>query len=452
MYSRATYRVPLASLTHRAFAVRTTRAYATVPIKVMAGQPGQGANILPRSLLDTDLYKLTMQQAVLRHFPSAQTTYKFTHRDAGVYFTRQCYEQFVAAIPRFSTLSLTPEERAWLQTTCPYFEPTYLDYLAAYRFKPSQVQVSFVPRAPDGDEGRIEIEASGPWAETIFWEVPLMSTLSEVYFNTVDKDWNYDGQAHLAYEKGTKLIGAGCAFSDYGTRRRRSYHVHDLVVGQLVRAEKDHPGQGKLLGTSNVHLAQKHGIKPSGTIAHEWFMGIGAMRGYEHANGIALDLWEQVYPSGLTLLALTDTFSTKAFFQDFAADVGRARRWGLRQDSGDPFIFAPLAREACERLGIDPSEKTIVYSDWLNVDKALALKKQCEEIGFKSAFGIGTFFTNDFKSLSSDGKEKSKALNMVIKLASINGLPCIKISDDLTKNTGDLETLLRVKDIFGLPK
>jgi len=93
-----------------------------------------------------------------------------------------------------------------------------------------------------------------------------------------------------------------------------------------------------------------------------------------------------------------------------------------------------------------------VYSDWLNVDKALALKKQCEEIGFKPAFGIGTFFTNDFKSLSSDGKEKSKALNMVIKLASINGLPCIKVSDDLTKNTGDLETLLRVKDIFGLPK
>jgi nicotinic acid phosphoribosyltransferase len=39
------------------------------------------------------------------------------------------------------------------------------------------------------------------------------------------------------------------------------------------------------------------------------------MRGYEHANNIALDLWEEVYPNGLMLLALTDTFSTKAFFQ-----------------------------------------------------------------------------------------------------------------------------------------
>jgi len=419
----------------------------------MASKPDPGVSILPRSLLDTDFYKLTMQHAVLHHFPEAQTTYKFSHRDANIYFTRQCYEQFVATIPSFSTLSLTPEERTWLQNTCPYFKPSYLDYLAAYRFKPSQVQVSFVPRAPNSDEGRIEIEASGPWAEAIFWEVPLLATLSEIYFTTVDKDWDYEGQADRAYEKGTKLLEAGCVFSEYGTRRRRSYDTHDLIVGQLVRAQKDRLGRGKLSGTSNVHLARKYGISPSGTIAHEWFMGIGAMRGYEHANNIALDLWKEVYPNGLTLFALTDTFSTKAFFQNFTADAERARRWhGLRQDSGDPFVFAPQAKEVYEQLGISPSEKLIVYSDSLSVEKAIALKKQCDELGLNPGFGIGTFFTNDFKSLSSGGKEKSKALNIVIKIASINGRPCIKISDDLTKNTGDLETLLKVKDIFGLPK
>jgi len=134
--------------------------------------------------------------------------------------------------------------------------------------------VSFVPRAPDSDEGRIEIEASGTWAEAIFWEVPLMATLSEIYYITVDKDWNYDGQGDLAYEKGTKLIEAGCAFSDFGTRRRRSYRAQDIVVSQLARAAEDRLGKGKVLGTSNVHLAQKHGLKPSGTIAHEWFMGV----------------------------------------------------------------------------------------------------------------------------------------------------------------------------------
>jgi nicotinate phosphoribosyltransferase len=106
----------------------------------------------------------------------------------------------------FSTLSLTPEERTWLQNTCPYFKPSYLDYLAAYRFKPSQVQVSFVPRALDSNEGRIEIEASGPWAEAILWEVPLMATLSEIYYTTVDKDWGYEGQAGASNVQGCLTV------------------------------------------------------------------------------------------------------------------------------------------------------------------------------------------------------------------------------------------------------
>jgi nicotinate phosphoribosyltransferase len=84
--------------------------------------------------------------------------------------------------------------------------------------------------------------------------------------------------------------------------------------------------------------------------------------------------------------------------QDFATDVERARRWhGLRQDSGDPFVFAPQAKEAYERLGIDPREKTIVYSDWLNVDKAIALKKQCDEIGVNRELSF-VFFLPSFSS------------------------------------------------------
>jgi hypothetical protein len=97
--------------------------------------------------------------------------------------------------PEFSTLSLTSDERAWLRNTCPYFKPAYIDYFSSYRFDPSQVRVTFVPRGPDSDEGRIEIEASGPWVEAILWEVPLMATLSEIYYTTVDKDWTNDGQA-----------------------------------------------------------------------------------------------------------------------------------------------------------------------------------------------------------------------------------------------------------------
>ncbi|KAI0313181.1 nicotinate phosphoribosyltransferase [Amylostereum chailletii] len=408
-------------------------------------------SVIPKSILDTDLYKLTMQQAVLRCFPDVQSTYRFTHRDKDVYFTRACYERFKEAVSMFSELALTAPERDWLEKTCPYFTASYLDYLSSYRFKPEQVHIDFVSRAPeDSDEGRIEIEIAGPWVEAIFWEVPLMATLSEIYFTTVDTDWDEEGQAESAFGKGKALLEAGCVVSEFGTRRRRSYHVQDLVVRQLLLAARECPGKGRVFGTSNVHLAHKHGTTPVGTIAHEWFMGVAAIRGYERANSVALNLWEEVYP-GVLLLALTDTFSTKAFFQDFSEDPERARRWrGLRQDSGDPFTFAPLAQKVYSDMGIDHREKTIIYSDSLDVDKALALQKQCSEIGFMPSFGIGTFFTNDYRKASSGGKDKSKALNMVIKLASVNQIPCVKISDDLNKNTGHEGTVRQVKDMYKL--
>ncbi|KAK1218821.1 nicotinate phosphoribosyltransferase [Marasmius sp. AFHP31] len=102
-------------------------------------------------------------------------------------------------------------------------------------------------------------------------------------------------------------------------------------------------------------------------------------------------------------------------------------------------------------MGIDHTQKLIIYSDSLDVEKAIALKKLTDEVGFRSSFGIGTSLTNDFKKASSGGKEKSKALNIVIKLASVDGKPCVKISDELSKNTGDQATAEEIKKIFGLP-
>jgi len=80
------------------------------------------------------------------------------------------------------------------------------------------------------------------------------------------------------------------------------------------------------------------------------------------------------------------------------------------------------------------------------------LQKQCDQLGLrKASFGIGTFLTNDFRTASSNYTAKSKALNIVIKLSSVDNLPCVKLSDDLTKNTGDRATVEKVKRIFHLP-
>lgn len=95
----------------------------------------------------------------------------------------------------FADLALTDSEYQWLEKTCPYLKPSYLDYLAKYRFKQEQVRITFVPVSKDGKYGNVEIEATGPWIETIFWEVPLMACLSETYFQLVDTDWNYENQA-----------------------------------------------------------------------------------------------------------------------------------------------------------------------------------------------------------------------------------------------------------------
>ncbi|KAJ7352578.1 nicotinate phosphoribosyltransferase, partial [Mycena albidolilacea] len=403
---------------------------------------------LPRSILDTDLYKLTMQQAVLHHFRDRNAAYKFTLRDKSVVFSKSALDIFQKTLDRFGELALTESEHAWLKKTCPYFTDEYLSYLRGYRFKPEQVRVKFVPTSADGETGIIEMVASGSWLDTIFWEVPLMATLSEVYFQYVATDWSYDGQQALAYEKGRTLLQADCIFSEFGTRRRRSFAAQDIVVESLVRASKDVDSKGRLSGTSNVHLAHKYNLIPVGTIAHEWFMGVAALKGYENANSIAMDLWEEVYPNAL-LIALTDTFSSETFFKSYASDKERALRWqGIRQDSGDPFVFGRRAKEVFESLGIDPSKKLIIYSDALSIDKALRLKEQANDLGLNVSFGIGTSLTNDFKK--SGSTDVSKALNMVIKLSSLDGKPCVKLSDDLTKTTGNQDTVNMVKRIYNL--
>lgn len=119
-----------------------------------------------------------------------------------------------------------------------------------------------------------------------------------------------------------------------------------------------------------------------------------------------------------------------------------------------------------ESLGIDPREHFIIFSDNLTVDRAEKLQKQCDDIGMKgryldylgdsgsllhtsirtsqslAMFGIGTHFTNDFRTKSSGLKDASKPLNIVIKIASIDGKPCVKLSDEPTKVRGMKLTFL----------
>lgn len=383
-----------------------------------------------RSLLDNDLYKFTMQMAVLELYPNAIAEYSFTNRRKSNKFPPEFKQWLEEELMMLSELQLELHEKDWFKKTCPFLKPQYIEYLANYQFNPKEVAIEV-------EDGDLKINISGPWRSTILWEVPLMALISDIYFSKVDNVWSTVGQEKRIQQKGEVLCRGGVKFADFGTRRRRSYESQRRVIKNLVYLKDC------FVGTSNVHFAQKFDIKPIGTMAHEWIMGHSVLSGLRHANRYALEAWHKVY-HGLLGIALTDTYGTEAFFADF--DTVLARQYdGVRHDSGDPFNFARRVVEFYKSIKIPPETKTIVFSDSLNPELAVDIKNHCKEIGIRCSFGIGTNFTNDYQG--------SKALNMVIKLRSLdqgdgNSIPVVKLSDDPSKATGDADAIRVAKWTF----
>lgn len=469
---------------------------------VDAGPTGLPEGIF--SLLDTDLYKLTMQCAILKYLPDIEVTYAFTNRTPDMKLTRKAYKWILEQVRKLGNIHLSNEEEEYLRSHCKFLSDCYIAFLAQFRLQPqSEVNVSFLPESDTGspeDVGVLHYDVGGLWLNTILYEIPLLALTSEAYFKFCDRNWTYDGQEQKAYDKATRLLEHGCVFSEFGTRRRRDYHTHDLVMQGLIRAAKDSADKGqagKLSGTSNVHFAMKYGVPPVGTVAHEWFMGIASITDdYQHANETALRYWVGCFGEGVLGIALTDTFGTPVFLRAFekslptrdeaeqdsvetqipsaprpaldakgkVVDVpavgGRSNPpsnstkprtyaevfTGVRQDSGNPLEFVNVMREFYDRHGIK-DRKNIVFSDSLNTELCLKYKQAADEKGFNPSFGIGTFFTNDFTHPET-GK-KSLPLNIVIKLSSASGRPSIKISDNLGKNTGDSAAVSKVKEVLG---
>jgi nicotinate phosphoribosyltransferase len=253
-----------------------------------------------------------------------------------------------------------------------------------------------------------------------------MAIISEVYFKMIDTDWNMDGQIELAANKAKLLSDAGCSFADFGSRRRRNFETQDIVVSVM----KNYKG---FVGTSNPYLAIVHNVKALGTCAHEAIGAVASLESLNRPNKIFMERWSKVYKGSLGTM-LPDTFGLDSFLKDFSLE--KAKLWdGVRHDSGDPYKFTDKIIAHYKMLGIDPTTKTIIFSDGLNVETAIALNEYCKG-KIRCSFGIGTFFTSDFKKVS-DLTVKSNAMNMVIKLTMIDGIPVVKLSDSPGKAIGD---------------
>lgn len=286
----------------------------------------------------------------------------------------------------------------------------------------------------------------------------------ETFFEHIETDWSYfhpADQSQLARSKIQELFAHNVYFSDFGTRRRRSYRAQETFIRELSRAhfaELDKPGtaMSHASGTSNVHFARLYGLRPIGTVAHEWTMAVSALEpdtGLEHANYKALIKWAEMYAAPEFRIALSDTFGVDAFLRDFDAALATEYR-GTRQDSGDPKVYVDKMVEHYRQLGIDYSDKFIVFSDALNVPRCIALKDYAIAKGIQARFGVGTNFTNDY-SFHGDARA-SPTLNIVIKLHAVARkggdpfIPVVKLSDEKDKYTGEKAAVKEALAIFGI--
>ncbi|MDU6411571.1 MAG: nicotinate phosphoribosyltransferase [Yersiniaceae bacterium] len=386
------------------------------------------------SILDTDAYKLHMQQAVFHRYHDITVAAEFRCR--GDELLGEYRDEIQAQITLMSELALTDEEYRYL-AGLPFFRKDYLDWLKAFRFNPQQVQVT-------NRAGTLEIRISGPWREVVLWEVPLLAVISEVVHRHRSPQATPEqavSQLRGKLERFRALAGdtdlSRFRLMHFGTRRRFSRAVQQAIVTTL---KSDFP---YLVGTSNYDLARRLDLAPVGTQAHEWFQAHQQISPVlANSQRAALQAWLDEYPAQLGI-ALTDCITMDAFLRDFGPDFA-GRYQGLRHDSGDPLEWGEKAIAHFEKLDIDPMSKTLVFSDNLDLDKALTLYRHFYR-RINLVFGIGTRLTCDLPGV--------KPLNIVIKLVECNGKPVAKLSDSPGKTICEDPAFVKaLRKAFDLPR
>jgi len=361
-----------------------------------------------KSLLDTDLYKFNMNQVMFHKHTDLIGEYDFKCRNEDVKFTKEMLDEINEQIDYLCTLKFTKVELDYLRSIR-FIKDDYVEFLRLWHPLRDYVKTSL------SEDGELFINVHGPLFSAMQFEIYLLEIVNEVYFRFT---YDYEELLKSAEERLNQKIEDfkngkyNFKFAEFGCRRRLSRKWQDTVVKRFNET-------GYCVGTSNVYLAMKHNIKPIGTYAHEFvqmYQGISKIP-LAYTNYYAMKDWFNEY-NGDNGTALTDTLTTDLFLLDF--DYLQASTYsGLRHDSGDPFIWGDKILAHYEKLGIDPKNKTLLFSDSLDFDKAEQIyqyfKGKC-----KVTFGIGTYCSND---------TFATPLNIVIKLQYVNGKPVAKLSD-----------------------
>jgi nicotinate phosphoribosyltransferase len=369
-----------------------------------------------RSLLENDLYKFTMWQALLHSHPAAEAEYRFVCRNTPRFPLSELLPALNAELDHLCTLTFARAELDYLRKLR-FIKGDFVDFLSLFRFQRHFVQASL-------EGGQLHVTAKGPLVHVMGFEIFVLYIVSELYFRrsperaTAERvaDERLSAKLALLSSRDSEL-GSGSeqpfSFFDFGLRRRYSAAVQDRVVERLTESAPSY-----FKGTSNVWLAKRLGLAPIGTMAHEYLQAYQAfgfrLRDFQKA---ALEGWVQEYRGDLGI-ALTDVVGMDAFLADF--DLYFAKLFdGLRHDSGDPVAWGEKAIAHYQKLRIDPRSRRLVFSDSLDLPRAIELYRHFQGRA-QTGFGIGTNLTND---------TGESPLNLVMKLVSCNGQPVAKLSD-----------------------
>ena len=366
-----------------------------------------------KSLLENDLYKFSMGQAIYHQFSDYKTTWSFKCRNKDVKFNEETVEEIKRQIRLYCDLRFKEDELEYLNGIR-WIKGSYVDFLRLW--KPRYDDFRF-----ELHDGELQIETFGTWLNTSMYEIPTLAIVNEVYFRM-----NYDYEKLMAdfraradekcrkVQEGVYKLGS---YSEFGLRRRLSAEAQEYIISEL---SKTNSKDSHFLGTSNVFLARKFNLTPVGTMAHEWIMCVGQgdhKHNPAYSNYYALNAWVKEY-GVLNGTALTDTITTDTFLRDFRLTFATLFS-GVRHDSGDPIVWGNVMIAHYEQLGIDPKNKTLLFSDSLSFEKANRIYEHFNG-RCKVAFGIGTYLSND---------TYIEPLNIVMKVTKCNGQDVAKISD-----------------------
>ena len=391
------------------------------------------------SFLDSDQYKFTMGQFAFRRYPDVPVKYRFKNRTKVKLADVIDEKDLRTELESLQNLKPTAEELDYLRTLKNngerLFGKDYLSFLETISLPNYNLKTK---------NGNFQIEFSGPWSKSIYWETPTLSIMNELYYRGLTKNFDKE-QLNDLYEIGKLRLDAkidllnqnpNIRFLEFGTRRRFSKAWQDYVVKRLKEGV---PKQ--LIGTSNVYLAMKYGLPPTGTKAHEMFM---IMSGIMHENddeirashNQVLKEWWDEYGYGLSV-ALTDTYGSDFFFKDMSQEQAEDYK-GLRQDSGGIESFGNKQIKFYKSKGINPQEKLMVPSDGLDIEKIIDTEDKFEG-RIRKAYGWGTNLTNDLGLAS---------LSIVVKATESCGYGTVKLSDNPAKAMGKPEDIARFMKIF----